>query len=212
LIILDHGLYQELSDEFRRDYCKFYKAVVVKDDEFLKSYCAKLGISNYKLYANMILMDNYDRISPTMPLMTNADDLLELQKQLNIIHKDIREEFFEILQYMPREMPFVMRNSSILRGINLELGSPVNRFYINAIVANRGLNLFTEKEKEEFMRTHSYLEYLKKKIIYYYNDFVFEWRLRLTVFWAYLTSQFYILYIKIFGEPPKDVLPNIEVE
>ncbi len=60
VVLLDHGLYKELSDEFRREYCELWKAMILQDDIAVKKYCHELGIENYKLFAEFVLMRNYE--------------------------------------------------------------------------------------------------------------------------------------------------------
>lgn len=43
LVILDHGLYRTLDEEFRLLYCKMWKAILIGDMELLKEVAEGLG-------------------------------------------------------------------------------------------------------------------------------------------------------------------------
>lgn len=60
VVLLDHGLYKELTDDFRREYCELWKAMILQDDDAVQRYCKDLGIDNYKLFAEFVLMRNYE--------------------------------------------------------------------------------------------------------------------------------------------------------
>lgn len=74
VVLLDHALYQEVSDEFRIKYCKFWRAVVLKDKEYIKEYCDSYGIKHYDLYASLILLDLFDNISFDEESMRKQDN------------------------------------------------------------------------------------------------------------------------------------------
>ena len=44
IVLIDHGLYEELSEEDRRNLCKMWKNVILKDEEKMKYYSKKLNV------------------------------------------------------------------------------------------------------------------------------------------------------------------------
>ncbi|KAL9658610.1 hypothetical protein ABK040_006147 [Willaertia magna] len=53
LVIIDHGLYHQLDDEFRLLYCKLWKAIVDYDEKELVQVAKKLGITKNKEIADI---------------------------------------------------------------------------------------------------------------------------------------------------------------
>lgn len=69
LVLLDHGLYKELPLEFRLDYCRLWKALVLKDLDGVKHYCQKLNAGEmYSLLAAVLTSRSWDDITRYVPL------------------------------------------------------------------------------------------------------------------------------------------------
>jgi len=47
IVLLDHGLYRELKDEFRLNYCKLWKALVLRDTKNIEKYSKLLGAGEF---------------------------------------------------------------------------------------------------------------------------------------------------------------------
>ena len=55
LVLLDHGLYQQLTQEFRLLYCRLWKGLISHDMEAIKTYCTALNAGElYPLLACII--------------------------------------------------------------------------------------------------------------------------------------------------------------
>lgn len=64
LVLLDHGLYKELPHDFRLDYCRLWKALVLKDLPGVKHYCQKLNAGEmYSLLAAVLTSRSWDDIT-----------------------------------------------------------------------------------------------------------------------------------------------------
>lgn len=63
VVLLDHGLYRQLGDSFRRDYCRLWHALITGDEQQIKSYCQRLNAGNmYTLLAAVLTMKPWDEI------------------------------------------------------------------------------------------------------------------------------------------------------
>ncbi|KXJ29903.1 putative aarF domain-containing protein kinase 1 [Exaiptasia diaphana] len=52
IVLLDHGLYQQLSDEFRVQYCQLWQCLIASDIEGIKHYSTEMGVGDlYGLFA-----------------------------------------------------------------------------------------------------------------------------------------------------------------
>lgn len=45
LVLVDHGLYKEIDNDFRMLYARLYKSLLMADVPKIKSTCEKLGVS-----------------------------------------------------------------------------------------------------------------------------------------------------------------------
>lgn len=55
LVMLDHGLYRELSNEFRLNYCQLWRSLILGDVAGIRTYSAKMNAGDaYPLFAAML--------------------------------------------------------------------------------------------------------------------------------------------------------------
>ena len=63
IVLLDHGLYQSLTDDFRIDYCKLWLALINGDVDSIKLQSSRLGAADmYGLLACMVAGRSWDSI------------------------------------------------------------------------------------------------------------------------------------------------------
>ncbi|XP_031465699.1 uncharacterized aarF domain-containing protein kinase 5 [Phasianus colchicus] len=55
LVLLDHGLYETLSERDRRALCQLWRAVVLRDDNAMRSHSAALGVKDYFLFCEILM-------------------------------------------------------------------------------------------------------------------------------------------------------------
>lgn len=44
IVLLDHGLYEQIPDKMRNDFCHFWEAIVLKDYDLMKKYSESLNV------------------------------------------------------------------------------------------------------------------------------------------------------------------------
>ncbi|KAF8963204.1 hypothetical protein BGZ46_001024 [Entomortierella lignicola] len=126
LLLLDHGLYVRESEEFRKQYCLFWKSLFLLDSKTIMDICKQWGVGDSQMLANVTLMKPYNlNRSPSIQPSTNTSvlDAYELQMKLKSNLKD----FLVNSELLPKEIIFIGRNMTIVRANNKTLGSPVNR-------------------------------------------------------------------------------------
>ncbi|KAF9111031.1 hypothetical protein BGX27_005492 [Mortierella sp. AM989] len=126
LLLLDHGLYVRESEEFRKQYCLFWKSLFLLDKQTIHDICVQWGVGDSQMLANVTLLKPYntDR-SPNIKPSSNTSvlDAYEIQTKLKSNLKD----FLINSELLPKELIFIGRNMTIVRANNKTLGSPVNR-------------------------------------------------------------------------------------
>ena len=50
LVLLDHGLYDSLSETNRVSLCKLYKAIILRDEDSMAKYSQQLGVQGQSLW------------------------------------------------------------------------------------------------------------------------------------------------------------------
>lgn len=145
LVLLDHGLYQELGREARAALCGLWVAVVQGDRGLLAQSGHELGVEEPRLLA-MAVTQRY--IAP--PVEERQGDVLarimdqrgakafsrkafnalpeEEKAEIRKAMMEFHDRMFDTLQQMPAQLVLVMRNLNTIRSIIQEHGSGVDRF------------------------------------------------------------------------------------
>lgn len=62
LVILDHGIYTDLTEETRLSYTKLWRGILSQDEEIIKQSSKELGADFYELFTAMIVNRTYDDV------------------------------------------------------------------------------------------------------------------------------------------------------
>lgn len=158
IVILDHGLYETLGEKTRILWCKLWKYLVLNDTPKVKETCKNLGIDHYEVFIAMILMRSYEGANIGLSSKMSKKQIEEYSENLK---KEINK-IADIIHKVPIEVLLILRNNNLLRMINLDLGTPVNRFIIMARYASKGI--FNEEDGSIWKRISSLKENLSFEI------------------------------------------------
>lgn len=115
IILLDHGLYAELTDKFRWSYSKLWLAIFDRNKELMKRHCTELGVGDmYGLLACMVSGRTWDAILAGVEKTkyTNNEKeqfQTEVPNLLPIISK--------VLENVDRQMLLVLKTNDLIRSI-----------------------------------------------------------------------------------------------
>lgn len=105
LVLLDHGLYEEIPADVREPLCEFWEATVLKDENSMKKAAQKLGIKDHMKFAEVLFQQPIRIHGGKIKTKLNQDDINYMQQ--------IAQKNFEIimstLKEMPRNLLFVVR-------------------------------------------------------------------------------------------------------
>lgn len=114
MVLVDHGLYRKLDDDFRLKYARLWKSLMLADLKGIKSHCQDLGVEKmYTLFAAMLTARPYDEIiersksgslSATAKPGDKADQAIIRGYAQRFIH-----EIFELLSVVPRQMLLLLK-------------------------------------------------------------------------------------------------------
>ncbi|XP_015240921.1 PREDICTED: uncharacterized aarF domain-containing protein kinase 5 [Cyprinodon variegatus] len=134
LVLLDHGLYEFLSQHDREALCKLWRSVILRDEAAMKRYSDALGVKEYFLFCEMLLQRPISMRTLTLSNILSREETAYMREMaLNRF-----ESIMQVLKAMPRPMLLVFRNINTVRSINITLGAPVDRYGIMAKSAVRG--------------------------------------------------------------------------
>ena len=158
LAILDHGIYRQLSDQLRRGYAALWLAVLAGDRSAIRASTAELGMDPEQWRFVTIMLAMAPGYTPDEGDAPPKRNLLEGDGGARLLAQMSNEEriaatrrvlaltggvaaqsaFFESI---PRDLLLVLKTNNLLRYVNDQLGTPVNRFRIIADYARSGLRI-----------------------------------------------------------------------
>ena len=132
LVLVDHGLYKQIDDDFRLTYATLWKSLMMADITAIKTSCNKLGIGDmYPLLAAMLTSRPFDEIierSKTGSLENGRNDAGDASDKAMIrgYAQKFIVEIIDMLDSVPRQMLLLFKMNDCLRHIDYALGSPSN--------------------------------------------------------------------------------------
>lgn len=119
LMLLDHGLYADLTNEFRWSYSKLWLAILNSDREAMKNHCTELGVGDlYGLLACMVSGRTWDTIIAGVEktkYTTNEKELF--QKEV----PGLLPQISDVLERVNRQMLLILKTNDLIRSIEYTL-------------------------------------------------------------------------------------------
>ncbi|XP_056365915.1 uncharacterized protein LOC130262617 [Oenanthe melanoleuca] len=154
LVLLDHGLYETLSERDRVSLCGLWRAIVLRDHGAMRDRAAELGVQDYFLFSEMLMQRPLGRRSRLLggrgaahlageargPQLQGAPEGHLSGEERGYMQSMAAQRFPHILQVLralPRPMLLVFRNINTVRSVHAALGAPADRY---GIMARRNIN------------------------------------------------------------------------
>ncbi|KAK6154099.1 hypothetical protein DH2020_013738 [Rehmannia glutinosa] len=138
LVILDHGICKQLSEDFRKNYCHLWEALIVLDSQKIQQLGETFGVGKYARYFPVIFTGR--TISSKSALGRGMS--LEEKKYLKEELKSLKvEDISSFMESLPPDFLTVLRTDGLLRSLMSKLGAPQRvRLLSYAKCALRGLS------------------------------------------------------------------------
>ncbi|KAM9838725.1 putative aarF domain-containing protein kinase 5 isoform 1-T1 [Aulostomus maculatus] len=133
LVLLDHGLYEYLSQRDRAALCKLWRSIVLRDEAAMEKYSNALGVKEYFLFCEMLLQRPINMQELGLSNILSREETTYMREMAVNRFNSI----MQVLKSMPRPMLLVFRNINTVRSINISLGAPVDRYFVMAKSAVR---------------------------------------------------------------------------
>eukprot|EP00903_Cladosiphon_okamuranus_P008941 g8557.t1 len=149
LVLLDHGLYRELTEQFRVDHCRLWKAMVFKDIPGVKEYCQRLNSGEmYHLLAAILCGRSWDAIEDKSSGMDglHTKDIETEKGMVRGYVQHYASEIAMLLAKVDRQMLLLFKTNDCLRHIDRTLGAPINTF---VIAAKTCISVLREEDAKE---------------------------------------------------------------
>ncbi|XP_049819455.1 uncharacterized aarF domain-containing protein kinase 5 isoform X2 [Aethina tumida] len=133
LVLLDHGLYQEISAKDREALSYMWKAIVYKEYDNMKKYANQLGVTDHIIFAEILTQAPLRTRGFNLNYRLTEHDL----QQMTQFAKERFEVIMKCLKEMPRSLLLVIRNLNTIRAIAQDHGNPIDRYTVLARVATK---------------------------------------------------------------------------
>ncbi|ONK65345.1 uncharacterized protein A4U43_C07F36160 [Asparagus officinalis] len=121
LVLLDHGLYRELDERFRLDYCQLWKALILLDSQKIQHLGEQFGVGKYSKYFPVIFTGRTIDSKSTLGTQMSIEEKKHLKQELRSLRMDDISSFMESL---PPDFLSILRTDGLLRSIVSKLGAP----------------------------------------------------------------------------------------
>ncbi|KAI5067265.1 hypothetical protein GOP47_0017793 [Adiantum capillus-veneris] len=138
IVLLDHGLYRELEESFRIDFCRLWKALVLGDTLEAQRVGERLGAGKFFKFLPIIFMGRTMESTSGLGERMSDEERRKLRDEMRLLTFGDVSQFMEGL---PRDLLIVLRTDGLLRSIISKLGAqPWMRLLVNAKHAVSGLS------------------------------------------------------------------------
>lgn len=167
MVLVDHGLYKDIDDEFRICYANLWRSLMLADLTGIKQACKSLGVEEmYTLLAAMLTSRPYDEImerAKTGSLSANIKNAKSDKAMIAGYAQHFLQDIIEILDTLPRQMLLLLKMNDCLRHIDYALGSPTNTMVITGKYAARAVYRDTLSKRSSSMmeKMSAWLSYMK---------------------------------------------------
>ncbi|ORY56562.1 ABC1 family-domain-containing protein [Leucosporidium creatinivorum] len=146
VVLIDHGLYVELPEQFRHQYSLLWRSLFVGDISTIESIVESWGIAkeNSEIFASLTLLRPHKLRDQKKKKQEhgqeeNKQEMSSYEKQVGL--KERLKTMLKSQELIPRELILLGRSQRMMQSNNQALGSPSNRINSMAHWAVEGLKL-----------------------------------------------------------------------
>ncbi|CAK7338798.1 unnamed protein product [Dovyalis caffra] len=157
---LDHGIYKQLDDEFRQDYCQLWKAMIIQDSHKIQQLGERLGVGKYAKYFPVIFLGRTINSKAILGKGMSNEEKSSLNQELKSLKV---EDIFSFMESLPPDFLTILRTDGLLRSVIRKLGAPQHvRLLAYAKYAICGLSSKSNPESGRFCNESCFLQIKNK--------------------------------------------------
>ncbi|CAG2113844.1 unnamed protein product [Medioppia subpectinata] len=128
IILLDHGLYTQLTEKFRHEYSRMWLAVINADVSQMKVWSKALGVGDlYPLLACIMTAKPWNAIQRGLDKAVDKETRKKESGELRQYASQYLTQISEVLAKVDRQMLLVFKTNDLLRSIDHVLGTAGER-------------------------------------------------------------------------------------
>ena len=182
LVLLDHGLYKELSTEFRLTYARLWKSVIEGNVEAIKQSCIDIGAGDaYRLFSSVLTHRTWSSVSVrTISSQTTLEEIQLIKERA----PGYLVQVANLLAKIPRPLLLLLKTNDLLRAIERNLtvqgdSRPVQSFFITTRYCADAIYLDGILDKHNNIANSWKLYFERAMTLFKVNTFEFLIRLKL---------------------------------
>jgi len=188
ITLLDHGLYQELSEDVKLQYSYLWKGILTRNETMIREAADKLNVGRfYQLLAIMVAKKDYKDIMNVNEKDFNQrlknptkEEQIEMMKQVDA---EVLKEITVLFSQMNKDVLLLFKVNDFIRAITSRLGSPVKQY---EIMAKYCFDSVERKELEENKGMRARFRF---------------WLQRSATLWSLKLAGFYYSFVSLFKTP-----------
>lgn len=119
LVLLDHGLYRELSEDLRSDYAHLWTSLIKGDEEKIRKYAHRVGGTDlYQIFACMLTGREWETIENSD--LNSVRETAEVGR-ISTGAMEYISEVADILGKLPRTVLLLLKTNDLLRHVDEKL-------------------------------------------------------------------------------------------
>jgi len=177
IVLLDHGLYTQLSNQFRYDYADFWHGIIHRDVPAIKIAADKLGVGSlFGLFACMVTGRSWSAIEKGVDVAErSAGETAEIKANAMKYLRQITD----VLSGVNRQMILIFKTNDLLRGIESSLG--------------------TKQSMGSFIQmSRSCIEVIKERELMVSGGVLARWRVGTWSSWAQFKISCYEVFLYVY--------------
>lgn len=138
LVLLDNGLYAELSEVTRTNYARMWVGIINRDEELLKEATINLGVGfAHRLFVSMVTNQSFESVidaneGDVYKRLKGSSPAEEKRRQSMMFAKRWRKEILECMERVNRDMLLLFKIHNYIEAIDTKLGQPINNYWYTA--------------------------------------------------------------------------------
>ncbi|EPS73382.1 hypothetical protein M569_01373, partial [Genlisea aurea] len=121
LVLLDHGIYRELSEEFRMNYCRLWEALILLDSQKIQRLGETFGVGKYAQFLPVIFTGRTIDSKSVLGGGRTPEEQKRLKEEMKSVNL---EDVFSFMGSLSPDFLAVLRSHGMLRSLVSKLGAP----------------------------------------------------------------------------------------
>lgn len=124
IVLLDHGLYTNLEEEFRLKYSNFWLALMSANMNSIKKHATELGVGElYGIFACVVSGRPWSAVQRGITEHIDKKAMQSEESEIKSYASRYMSEINQLLSNVPRELLLIFKTNDLLRSIETRLGT-----------------------------------------------------------------------------------------